>query len=150
MWRDYKTEIFQNYHLLCNQSHKHCNFQEIAVVKMNFLIGKGRPLLMTKIQKQNNMRKDLIDSPNLFLGHIENDKNAANHHQFQEERYNWLKQSFGLCQLYSRKIVLTIGNFLEYHGHWFVFIFQLNIHVRSIKPLHPNTDHHHTHFSHFQ
>ena len=88
MWRDYKTKIFQNYHLLCNQSHKHCNFQETAIVKRNFLIGKGRPLIVTKIRKLNNMKKDLIDSCNLSLGHTKNGKNVANHHQFQEERYN--------------------------------------------------------------
>ena len=84
MCRDYKTDIFQNYHLPCNQSHKHCNFQEIAVAKMKFLIGKGRPFLVTKVPKLNNMRKDLIviDSPNLSLGHTKNDKNAANHHHF--------------------------------------------------------------------
>ena len=150
MRRDYKTKIFQSYHLLCNQSHKHCNFQEISVAKRKFIIEKGRPLLVTKIWKLNNMRKDLIDSPNLSLHHIENDKNAANHHQFQEERYNWLKQSFSLCQLQSRKIVLTAGKFLEYHGNCFLFLLELNIHVRPIKPLHPNIDHHHTHLSHFQ
>ena len=121
--RDYKTDIFKNYHLLCNQSHKHCNFQEIVVAKKKSRIRKGRPLLVTKDQKLNNMRKDLIDSPNLSLGYTENGKNAANHHQFQEERYNWLKQSFGLCQLQPRKTILTAGSFLEYHGNWIVFIF---------------------------
>ena len=119
-------------------------------MKKEFSDWKERPLLVTKIQKLNNMRKDLIDSPNIFLGHTENDKNAANHHQFQEERYNWLNMSFGLCQLRSKKIVLTVGKFIEYHGNWFVFLFELNIHVRYLKPLHPNTNHHHIHLSHFQ
>ena len=82
MWEDYKPEIFQNYHSLFNQSHEYCNFENIVVAKRNFLIGKGSPLLVTKFQKLNNMRKDMIDSPNLSLGHTKNDKNAANHHQF--------------------------------------------------------------------
>ena len=150
MWRDYRTNIFQNYHLLCNQSHKHCNFQEITVVKRNFMIGKGRPLLVTKIRELNNMRKHLIDSHDLSLGYTENGNNAANHHQFWEERYNWSNLMFGLCQLQSRKTVLTVGKFLEYHGNWFVFLLEMNIHVRHLKPLHPNTNHHHTHVSHFQ
>ena len=98
-------------------------------MKRNSMIEKGRPLLPTKIWKLNNMRKDLIGSPNLSLGHTKKDKNAANHHQFQEERYNWLNLSFGLCQLQSRKTVLTAGKFLEYHGNWFVFIFGMSIHV---------------------
>ena len=84
------------------------------------------------------MRNNINDIPNFLLGHTEIDKNVANYHQFQEKRYSLLKQSFGLCQLQSRKTLPTVGNFLAYHGNWFVFLFYLSIHVRSLKTLHPN------------
>ena len=95
------------------------------------------------------MRTYLNYIPNLFLGHTKIDKNATNYDQFLENRYSWWNQSFGLCQLQSRKTLPTAGNFLEYHGNLFSFIFYLSIHVISLNPLHPHTNHHYIHLSHF-
>ena len=105
---------------------------------------------MEKFQELNNMRKYLIYSPNFFLGHTKINKNAANYHQFQGKKNSWWNQSFGLCQLQSRKTLPTAGNFLEYHGNWFVFHFEMSINVISLKYFHPYTDHHHIRLSQFQ
>ena len=91
------------------------------------------------------MRKDLIYSPNLFLGHTKIDKTAANYHQFQKKKCDWLCHNFGLCHFQSKKKLSTVGNFLECHGIFFVFIFELSILVIFLKPLHPHTDHHRIH-----
>ena len=69
------------------------------------------------------MRKDLIESRKFSLGDTNIYKNAANYHQFQGKKNSWWNQSFGLCHLQSRKTLPTAGNFIEYHGNWFVFIF---------------------------
>ena len=61
-----------------------------------------------------------------------------------------MNQSCGLCQFQSRKTLPTAGNFLEYHGNWFVFIFEMSIHVKFPKSLHPYTDHHRICLSNFQ
>ena len=53
-------------------------------------------------------------------------------------KYGWLNQSCGLCQVQSRKNLATAGNFLEYHGSQFVFLFpKMSSHVKSLKSPHP-------------
>ena len=50
----------------------------------------------------------------------------------------------------SRITLPMAEDFLEYHGNWFVFLFEMRIHVKFLKVLHPKTPPHHTCFSNFQ
>ena len=79
----------------------------------------------------------MIGSPNFPLGHTKIDKNAANFHQYQKNKYGWLNQSFGLCQFQLRKTSTTIGNFPKCHGSRFEFIyFEMSSHVKYLEAAH--------------
>ena len=84
----------------------------------------------------------MIGSPNFLLGHTKIDKISASYCYLQGKKGNWMNPSCSLCQFQSRKTLPTVGNFIEYNGNCFFFLFEMSIHVKFPKALHPCTDHH--------